>query len=239
MKTLVLDPGHGGIESGAVSFGTNEKDINLSITLKVGKNLTEKYEGVKIIYTRKTDKTVGLTQRSTIANNAKADYFFSFHYNAWRGDARGYRDYRYLKASAETKRIQKIICADMGAHSKAYGSANGGSHARDFSVLRKTVMPALLFETLFLDNKEDYALIMNDSFIDKTAEVYAAAIAKAAGLKAKPQPKPELPKSPPQLKTVYELYVDGLPTVEAAIKALEAMKGLGYVGTIGKKEVLK
>ncbi len=233
-KIIVLDPGHGGTETGAVAFGTNEKDINLTLTLKVGKELIEKYEGVKIIYTRTTDKTVGLTQRSIIANNAKADYFFSFHYNAWRGDVRGYRDYRYLKASEETKRIQKIICAKMGAHAKAYGSNNGGSHARNFSVLRKTTMPAILFETLFIDNKEDYALIMNDDFINKTVEVYAAAIAQSIGLKVKEQPKPK-----PTLKTVYELYVDGLPSVEEAIKALEAMKGLGYVGTIGKKEALK
>ena len=84
--TVVLDPGHGGSDHGANRYysetGTlREKDVALSIVLKVGRML-EKNKDFKIIYTRKIDEFPSLTERTTLANRSKADLFISVHCNA-------------------------------------------------------------------------------------------------------------------------------------------------------------
>ena len=80
--TVVLDPGHGGKDPGAVGKKGQEKNINLNVALSVGKMISEKYPDVKVIYTRKTDKYVTLQERPNIANNADGDLFISIHTNA-------------------------------------------------------------------------------------------------------------------------------------------------------------
>ncbi len=85
---VVLDAGHGGKDPGKVGYRKiKEKDIALKITLKIGKILSKK--GVKVIYTRKTDKFVNLYIRGQIANKAKADLFVSIHCNAHYSNAHG------------------------------------------------------------------------------------------------------------------------------------------------------
>ncbi|MBS9766557.1 MAG: N-acetylmuramoyl-L-alanine amidase [Flavobacteriaceae bacterium] len=85
---VVLDAGHGGKDPGKVGYrGIKEKDIALKITLKVGRLLTK--QGVKVIYTRKTDKFVDLHVRGRIANKAKANLFVSIHCNAHHSQAHG------------------------------------------------------------------------------------------------------------------------------------------------------
>ncbi|TRO66437.1 N-acetylmuramoyl-L-alanine amidase family protein [Christiangramia sabulilitoris] len=85
---VVLDAGHGGKDPGNMGNGFKEKDIALSIILKIGKAL-EKYEGVKVVYTRKTDVFVELFERGRIANEANADLFVSVHCNAHSSQASG------------------------------------------------------------------------------------------------------------------------------------------------------
>ena len=80
--TIVLDPGHGGKDPGAVGKVGQEKAINLNVALAVGKQITEKYPDVKVVYTRKTDKYVTLQERPNIANEADGDLFISIHTNA-------------------------------------------------------------------------------------------------------------------------------------------------------------
>ncbi|MDL2222929.1 N-acetylmuramoyl-L-alanine amidase [Bacteroidales bacterium OttesenSCG-928-M11] len=82
---LVLDPGHGGKEPGAVGAKSKEKDINLAVTLLVGDMIKKDLPDVEIIYTRNKDTTVSLLKRSQIANNAKADLFISIHANSVKG----------------------------------------------------------------------------------------------------------------------------------------------------------
>ncbi|AWH86989.1 N-acetylmuramoyl-L-alanine amidase [Flavobacterium album] len=78
--TVVLDAGHGSQDTGASYHGFKEKDVTLSVVLKTGK-LLEK-EGVKVIYTRKTDVFIELDERCNIANKAEADLFVSIHCNS-------------------------------------------------------------------------------------------------------------------------------------------------------------
>ena len=86
---VVLDAGHGGDKPGKVGYKSiKEKNIALSIVLKTGKILS-KNKNIEVIYTRTTDKHVGLMERGVIANKAKADIFVSVHCNAHSSQARG------------------------------------------------------------------------------------------------------------------------------------------------------
>lgn len=78
---VVIDPGHGGKDPGAVAKGIQEKDVVLAIGLKLGKYINENFPDVKVIYTRNTDVFVPLIDRSRIANKNKADLFISLHAN--------------------------------------------------------------------------------------------------------------------------------------------------------------
>lgn len=79
---LVLDPGHGGKDYGAIGKITNEKTINLDVARLVGKKISEKFEDVKIVYTRDGDRFVSLKDRATLANKAGGDLFISIHVNS-------------------------------------------------------------------------------------------------------------------------------------------------------------
>lgn len=79
---VVIDPGHGGRDPGAIGKRGKEKDINLSVALKLGKLIQKNCKDVSIVYTRSKDTFVGLDKRAQIANNAKADLFISIHTNS-------------------------------------------------------------------------------------------------------------------------------------------------------------
>ena len=85
---VVLDAGHGGKDPGNLGNGFKEKDIALSIVLKIGADL-EKNKDIKVIYTRKTDVFVDLYVRGNIANKADADLFISIHCNSHNSKAHG------------------------------------------------------------------------------------------------------------------------------------------------------
>ena len=80
--TVVIDAGHGGKDPGARGARINEKAINLAVALKLGSFIEQRSEGVKVIYTRKTDRFIELDERADIANRNKADLFISIHTNA-------------------------------------------------------------------------------------------------------------------------------------------------------------
>ena len=83
--TLVIDPGHGGHDAGAIGKFSKEKDINLRTALAFGKYVERNCSDVKVIYTRKNDVFVKLDERAEIANRAKADLFISIHTNSLPG----------------------------------------------------------------------------------------------------------------------------------------------------------
>ena len=82
IKTIVIDPGHGGKDPGCSGVIHKEKDVSLAVALKLGKLIEANMKGVTVIYTRTTDVFVELEDRAQIANKAKADLFISIHCNA-------------------------------------------------------------------------------------------------------------------------------------------------------------
>ena len=82
IKTVVIDAGHGGKDPGALGKKSKEKNLALSIALKLGNYIEENIPGVKVIYTRKTDVFIELFKRAEVANKNNADVFISVHINA-------------------------------------------------------------------------------------------------------------------------------------------------------------
>ncbi len=80
--TLVIDPGHGGKDPGAIGRISKEKNINLAVALAFGKLVKQNCPGVKVVYTRDKDVFVQLDERANIANRSKADLFVSIHVNS-------------------------------------------------------------------------------------------------------------------------------------------------------------
>ena len=92
IKTVVIDPGHGGKDPGAISRNGKyyEKNITLSVALKLGNLIKQSYPNIKVIYTRSSDKYIELSKRAEIANRNKADLFISIHVNSAKAtQARG------------------------------------------------------------------------------------------------------------------------------------------------------
>jgi N-acetylmuramoyl-L-alanine amidase len=90
IKTLIIDPGHGGIDPGARGSFSNEADVALAVSLKLGKAIEKEFPDIRIIYTRTTDvmpgnkrtKEEGLRYRADLANSSGGDLFIAIHCNA-------------------------------------------------------------------------------------------------------------------------------------------------------------
>ena len=110
LDTIVIDAGHGGKDNGTSGlYGTKEKNINLAIALKLGKLIEKNMQGVKVVYTRKSDRFVELDKRGQIANENHGDFFISIHCNATvakPSKARGFEV--YLLRPGKTKEAIRI-----------------------------------------------------------------------------------------------------------------------------------
>ena len=134
--TVVIDAGHGGKDPGAVSANGRvlEKDVTLKVALLVGEDIAKKHPEVKVLYTRKTDKFVGLNDRARMANKANADLFISIHVNAAQNrSARGAETYTLGVEEARTERNLEIAKRENGVilleenHEKTYANFNPNS----------------------------------------------------------------------------------------------------------------
>ena len=90
LKTIVIDPGHGGKDPGNLGTGRykiSEKDITLDVSLKLGEYIKANFPEINIIYTRKTDDFIKLSKRSDLANKNNADLFISIHCDAFSNES--------------------------------------------------------------------------------------------------------------------------------------------------------
>ncbi len=108
---LVLDPGHGGKDAGAVGRISQEKNINLSVAKMVGNLIESNLSDVKVVYTRKTDVFLPLEERAQIANNHKSDMFISIHTNAAKNKA-AYGAETFVLGLAKTKANLEVAMAE-------------------------------------------------------------------------------------------------------------------------------
>lgn len=134
--TVVIDAGHGGKDPGAISANKKiyEKNVTLAVALMVGKSIEENHPEVKVLYTRKTDKFVGLNERARMANKANADLFISIHTNAAKNrSARGAETYTLGIEEERTERNLEIAKRENGVilleenHEKQYANFNPNS----------------------------------------------------------------------------------------------------------------
>ena len=172
---IFLDPGHGGKDPGARGFGLNEKDVVLDIALKTAKYLTEKYDDVTVKLSRDKDVYIALEERSKMANEWGADFFISIHTNAYNGKISGFESYIHDKITTE-----KDIVYQQSIHTYLVEKLkfnDRGKKSKNLNVLRNTVMPAILFEFLFIDHEHDNKLLANPNYRDKIARTLADAIA--------------------------------------------------------------
>ena len=151
--SVVIDPGHGGPDPGAIGIGgIRETDVVLEVSKIVKKLLSEK--GVKVRLTRKNEVDLDLPPRVSLANNIDSDIFVSIHANASRGkrkDINGLETfyYRGWRGKLLAKRIQKQILR------VSPGSPDRGVKQGRFYVIKNTRMPAVLVEIGFLTGRLD------------------------------------------------------------------------------------
>lgn len=176
---IIIDPGHGGKDSGAVGpTGLKEKDVTLNIALRLGEVLQAK--GIEIVYTRSTDVFVELSDRAAKANKLKADYFVSIHTNsATSSSAGGTETYIYVE-DGKTDKLAQSVQTELN---KLNNLLDRGVKKADFAVLRETAMPAILVEVAFISNKNEENLLRDSNFLQQTAEGVANGIFNFLGIK--------------------------------------------------------
>ncbi|AJD26242.1 N-acetylmuramoyl-L-alanine amidase family protein [Clostridium botulinum CDC_297] len=177
-KTVIVDAGHGGYDSGAVGpTGVKEKDITLKVALKLGKILEN--NGVNVIYTRTSDnvswpsnESQDLAARVAIANSNNTDLYVSIHANSFNGSANGTETY-YYNGSAKGKEAAEAVQKELV---NAIGLYDRGTKTAGYYVLKNTISPSILVELGFIDNRNEEILLNSDWFQEKCAEAIAKGI---------------------------------------------------------------
>ena len=182
-KTIFLDPGHGGRDSGAYYYNVAEKDLNLQVYRKLRKKLEEL--GYKVLTSRDSDIDVDfITERSRMVNKTNSDIFISIHFNA-TGSAysksSGIQTYSYSDEPdypskinqywhnhpdrmSESKRLATSIHSSLLAET---GAKDAGLLESSFAVLRETAKPAVLLELGYMDNFAENQQIQDSHYQDK------------------------------------------------------------------------
>lgn len=180
-KLVVLDPGHGGYDPGAVANGLVEKDINLDVSLRVNSIL--KKSGVLVLMTRKTDLFMEPIERIAMANSKEAALFVSIH-NNWmkeaslNGTMTLYYPSKHLRAGYLNEidyalTIQKELMSGLETNDR------GIIDRPNLTVLKHAKMPSVLIELGFISNPRDAALLSTEEFRQKAAEGIAKGIIDA------------------------------------------------------------
>jgi N-acetylmuramoyl-L-alanine amidase len=169
-NTVVVDAGHGGMDSGASRrYGPPEKVVALDVAQRVEKKLRESQ--LKTVMTRSSDVFIPLDRRVEIENAQKKSVFVSIHFNdSRRRVIHGYETYYHSPMSYDlARRIQDKLLTLPHA-------VNRGVHIANFRVLRKAAYPAVLVECGFLSNRSEGASARSSDHREELAEKIAEAI---------------------------------------------------------------
>ncbi|MEM6910177.1 MAG: N-acetylmuramoyl-L-alanine amidase [Verrucomicrobiota bacterium] len=191
-NTVIIDPGHGGKDKGAIGYYGLEKDYNLSLSLAVGKELQRL--GFKVLYTRTKDIFIDLEGRAEYANQQDNAIFLSIHHNASsRKAARGIETFALapqgasstntgrldLKKHKGNQRDSENIALATAIHSQAtrrtQAEDRGIKRAR-FSVIRNVEIPGILFEAGFLTNQAEAKKVHTSAYRAQLAAAIAQGV---------------------------------------------------------------
>ena len=187
MPLLVLDPGHGGRDPGAIGRTVSEKEVNLRVCLLLRDALNRCR--FRVLMTRESDTervpgvstAVDLKARAMLANTNAADLFVSWHY-----DASSNRDVQGVAVWIHPSQQDKpaYLKADLIAQGIAAssGQKNRGVYYGDYQVLRDTFMDAVLIEGGFITSATEESLLTQETFLRAQAEGAAKAICKMFGM---------------------------------------------------------
>jgi N-acetylmuramoyl-L-alanine amidase len=176
---VVIDPGHGGPDPGAIGIGgLRETDVVLDICLQMARLLQAR--GVQVLMTRTSEVDVDLPPRVSLANSSGADLFVSVHANALsmsRPDVNGIETFYFEGAGASARRLAAALQQQMVAISP--GSPDRGVRTGRFFVIRRTVMPSALVEMGFLTGSLDSRRLADASFRRSMALALSAGVLNA------------------------------------------------------------
>ncbi|WP_088240876.1 N-acetylmuramoyl-L-alanine amidase [Calothrix rhizosoleniae] len=168
---VMIDPGHGGKDPGAIGIGgLQEKQVILPIGKRVAQILEQ--NGIQVVMTRKSDYFVTLPGRVKMAERVNADLFVSIHANSAgrkRPDVNGLETYYYDTGLSFARTVHRRILRTVNMRSRGVRKAR-------FYVLRKTSMPAILVETGYLTGRNDVKNLRSQWFRNKMAEGIARGI---------------------------------------------------------------
>lgn len=164
---VVVDAGHGGKDTGAVSGGAREKDLNLDVAKRLDALLQE--EGIQTYMTRTDDSFVELYDRSGLANLVKADLLVSIHHNAGSSKVSGTMNLYYPAEDGKGKMVATIFQQELTA----------ALETKNLAVLRTSNMPAVLVEIGYMTNKEELGRLQTEAFRQRAATALKEAVIKS------------------------------------------------------------
>jgi N-acetylmuramoyl-L-alanine amidase len=159
IKTVVIDPGHGGKDPGCHGGITNEKTVVLEIGLKLGEYIKKKYPHIKVVYTREKDVFVELDRRAEIANESEADVFICIHANAAGASAHGAET--YVLGLHRTESQQKVAERE---NSTIHFEENSEEKYKDFDLSPDAIIARQLQLSVFLNQSISFASKIQNQF---------------------------------------------------------------------------
>lgn len=171
-KTIWVDPGHGGREPGAITAsGRLEKEINLAVSLRLQRLLTE--AGARVLMTRNDDSYVDLHERPRLANHAGADVFISVHANSAESPlVTGTETYYYTNHSA-SRRLAELAHQELVRQA---GLDDRRVRLQNFVVLREAKMPAILVELGYVSNPAEEQQLLDPAWQERAAQALRDAL---------------------------------------------------------------
>ena len=208
LALVVIDPGHGGQDSGAMCGGVLEKDLTLDVARRVARLLQG--QGLSAVLTRNGDEYVSLANRAAIANRARSCIFVSIHFNDTKKTATsGIETYYATRqdtnspliaswlpflqhAALDLPNIESQSLADFIQEALVgrTQAVNRGTKTEQFFVLANVRHPAVLVEGGFLTNKEDMNKLTVDTYREQIAAAIADGIARYRDVVSHRQPAP-------------------------------------------------
>jgi N-acetylmuramoyl-L-alanine amidase len=165
LKTVVIDPGHGGKDPGAIGkiLKIREKELVLDVSLKLGKLIKDQFPDVKVLYTRKTDVFINLFDRAKLANANNADLFISIHANATDGTTAFGTETWVL--GLHKSEAQKAVADKENA--TIYLEDDGGEQYKNFDLSPDALIIRSLMLGVYMQHSVNYAGLVQHSFKSK------------------------------------------------------------------------